>query len=54
MEQNNTNKLFEYYSIKKLYEDKMDTLKNDLIKDVNYTWKEKRAILSTKIPACVN
>ena len=36
MEQNNTNKLFEYYSIKKLYEDKMDTLKNDLIKDVNY------------------
>ena len=54
MEQNSTNKLFEYYSIKKLYEDKMDTLKNDLIKNVNYTWKEKRAILSTKIPSCVN
>jgi len=54
MEQNNTNKLFEYYSIKKLYEDKIDTLKNDLIKDVNYSWKEKRAILSKKIPSCVN
>jgi len=54
MEQNSTNKLFEYYSIKKLYEDKIDTLQNDLIKNVNYTWKEKRAILSTKIPSCVN
>lgn len=48
------NKLFEYYSIKRLYEEEYQLIKLNLIKNNNLSWKEKRIELTKKLVKCVN
>lgn len=50
----NTDKLFEYYSIKNLYEKEINTAKEKIIKNENLNLKEKRQEMTKKKAKCVN